>query len=359
MRIILLLLILFVLINLRRIIIRANSIKHVGPRTTTNDKSSTLNESMNRSKQQKTHYLLNNNEHLKCERHYSGHCLNLVENTQKIGLETMEKHNNNSMNEPESSGQLSHANNPIISNSTGEKPKQNNGIHDTNPILRIFKQNKPPTNLLLYQIVPKFETHPNDTYDQNNNDNSTKITDTNDENYDSTTSAPNSLQNDPYNILLTSQSARHELAQYIFNELLIKNFTDSLDTSPIRFNAAFKEAISSAVNEPNILIDNSSPSSTSSASSSHNNSSPNEYMNQNHTTSLNNSLLIVASSGATIGGSSGTHLSGHISGSSKPYFGDALYSFQNMYWPVHCVICLIICTLGIFANVTNIIVLTR
>lgn len=43
----------------------------------------------------------------------------------------------------------------------------------------------------------------------------------------------------------------------------------------------------------------------------------------------------------------------------RPYFGDAFYSFQTVYWPIHCVICLVICTLGIFANVTNIIVLTR
>lgn len=44
---------------------------------------------------------------------------------------------------------------------------------------------------------------------------------------------------------------------------------------------------------------------------------------------------------------------------SRPFFGDVFYSFQTVYWPIHCVICLVICTLGIFANVTNIIVLTR
>lgn len=43
----------------------------------------------------------------------------------------------------------------------------------------------------------------------------------------------------------------------------------------------------------------------------------------------------------------------------RPYYGDAFYWFQSVYWPIHCVICLVICTLGIFANVTNIIVLTR
>lgn len=304
---------------MRQIIIRANQIKHVqnynvAPKTTTNDKSSTLNELTNRLNQQKTYH------RLKCEPHNSGHCLNLVP-------KTMEHKNNNS----ELSDKTSHTNN-------NENITLNVSNFTNNSMVRILKQTiEQPTNLLFNQIVPKFKRHSNDTYD----------------------STTTTSHYDPYDVLLTSQSARHELAQYILNELLIKNFTDSLDTSPIRLNAAFKEAISNAVNEPNILIDNSSSSSTSSASSAHNNSSANEYINQNHTTSLNNSLLIVASSGATVGGSSGAHLGGHISGSPKPYFGDALYSFQNMYWPVHCIICLIICTLGIFANVTNIIVLTR
>lgn len=43
----------------------------------------------------------------------------------------------------------------------------------------------------------------------------------------------------------------------------------------------------------------------------------------------------------------------------RPYYGDAFFSFANVYWPIHCVLCLVICSLGIFANVTNIIVLTR
>lgn len=43
----------------------------------------------------------------------------------------------------------------------------------------------------------------------------------------------------------------------------------------------------------------------------------------------------------------------------RPYFGDAFYNFQTMYLPIHGVVCLILCTFGIFANVINIIVLTR
>lgn len=43
----------------------------------------------------------------------------------------------------------------------------------------------------------------------------------------------------------------------------------------------------------------------------------------------------------------------------RPYFGDFFSWLHDVYWPIHCIICLLICTLGIFANVTNIIVLTR
>lgn len=43
----------------------------------------------------------------------------------------------------------------------------------------------------------------------------------------------------------------------------------------------------------------------------------------------------------------------------RPFFGDIFYQFQSLYWPIHCILCLVICSLGIFANVTNIIVLTR
>lgn len=42
-----------------------------------------------------------------------------------------------------------------------------------------------------------------------------------------------------------------------------------------------------------------------------------------------------------------------------PYFGDVFHAFRQRYVPIHGVLCLVICTLGIFANVTNIIVLTR
>lgn len=43
----------------------------------------------------------------------------------------------------------------------------------------------------------------------------------------------------------------------------------------------------------------------------------------------------------------------------RPYYGDAFESFNKAYRRTHCIMSLVICTLGIFANVTNIIVLTR
>lgn len=45
--------------------------------------------------------------------------------------------------------------------------------------------------------------------------------------------------------------------------------------------------------------------------------------------------------------------------STRPFYGDAFKAFQTVYWPIHCIACLVICTLGIFANLINIVVLTR
>lgn len=206
--------------------------------------------------------------------------------------------------------------------------------------------------VLLYKYLPQIKPISLNTNDQN--DFNTPIqteSDQTNNNYDQ------QQQFDDFNVLLISQSARNELAQHIFNELIVKNFTDSLDTSPIRLNAAIKEALSSAVNEPNILMDNSQNALSSSNTSG--------FISQSQASSIDGSLLAAATAatgtGGSVNGAGTSHLGSHISsgGSPKPYFGDALYSFQSMYWPIHCVICLIICTLGIFANVTNIIVLTR
>jgi len=123
--------------------------------------------------------------------------------------------------------------------------------------------------------------------------------------------------------LLESASARQELAYYIFNEFHNKNFTDSLDASP-----SGASQIGSG-NEAHAISGGGG---------------------SGHSASL-------AGSSASYNGSSPGHLAS--SSAPRPYFGDAFYSFQNVYWPIHCVICLVICTLGIFANVTNIIVLTR
>lgn len=43
----------------------------------------------------------------------------------------------------------------------------------------------------------------------------------------------------------------------------------------------------------------------------------------------------------------------------RPFFGDLFAAIQAAYSPFHCTACLVICTIGIFANITNIVVLTR
>ena len=43
----------------------------------------------------------------------------------------------------------------------------------------------------------------------------------------------------------------------------------------------------------------------------------------------------------------------------RPFYGDAFASFASVYSPIHYTFGIAICTLGIFANLTNIVVLTR
>ena len=43
----------------------------------------------------------------------------------------------------------------------------------------------------------------------------------------------------------------------------------------------------------------------------------------------------------------------------KPYFGDFFYSILDAYYPIHGYLSLLVCIFGIFANILNIVVLTR
>lgn len=120
---------------------------------------------------------------------------------------------------------------------------------------------------------------------------------------------------DPLGIekLLQNASVRFELCQFLLNWFAGKNFTFS----------------SGQLVDPDLHIGVMAPSSASPTPAS--------------------SLMGLSGAGSANASAHG----------GRPYWGDAFFSFQAVYWPIHCVICLVICTLGIFANVTNIIVLTR
>lgn len=51
--------------------------------------------------------------------------------------------------------------------------------------------------------------------------------------------------------------------------------------------------------------------------------------------------------------------SNHSMSSQRPYFGDFFYTILDAYYPVHGYLSLLVCIFGIFANILNIVVLTR
>lgn len=164
--------------------------------------------------------------------------------------------------------------------------------------------------------------------------------------------------------------ARYELASYLFTEFYEKNLSNSL-TDPNSPAQLVPVSIHTSSNEPVQFAGSSHPGTPTSAVS--------PSVGSSAGSGGGGGLFLGSGSGGSGGGSgsaaSTTMMSAangsvplHATAASvpiaagsggRPYFGDALYSFQAVYWPIHCVICLAICTLGIFANVTNIIVLTR
>lgn len=136
---------------------------------------------------------------------------------------------------------------------------------------------------------------------------------------------------------------RYYIVWAVINDLLQRNNTDFLPViNDWGESNNDSESISTAqIGDASLKSSTSAPSSDGITSVS-----PDAYANGS--SSHVNAVHLVSAAAAN-----------QLNRTVRPFFGDAFYSFQNLYWPIHCVICLVICTLGIFANVTNIIVLTR
>lgn len=128
------------------------------------------------------------------------------------------------------------------------------------------------------------------------------------------------------NWLLKSAFARHDLAKHLFTELAAKNLSDSFNNS----SSAAADLASGA----SAIV--SSATESVELNAKQNIASANSLSSQIQSSTLNATSPL-----------------------QRPYFSEVFWSFQAAVWPIHCVACLAICTLGIFANLTNIIVLTR
>lgn len=168
---------------------------------------------------------------------------------------------------------------------------------------------------------------------------------------------------------------RLELTNYLFNLFYEKNFSNSLDVAGV-LHVDGADGLESDINGPNTnhqlefqqslgptqlnSIGNPSlPALSSTSTSQHQLDSSNNPSSINTSNSSNQTPL--SPSSAIISGEPNEKANAQ-NGTDQPnrsYFGDVFFKLQNMYWPILSTVSLVICILGIFANIINIIVLTR
>lgn len=187
---------------------------------------------------------------------------------------------------------------------------------------------------------------------------------------------------------------RLELLKYLFTEFYTKNFSDSLSVAG-HFDDSIgieSSGTSTAINGFQLNPDETRDLSTNQESQLNQNNRqfssnqdnindslasptipsrlsdlPNETSNSIEFTSSSTQDPQVFSSPSPISSNSSNSNSSVSTSNStvqpwpqpRPYNGDFFHAFQAMYWPIHAVACLAICTIGIFFNLTNIVVLTR
>lgn len=158
-------------------------------------------------------------------------------------------------------------------------------------------------------------------------------------------SSPTDSENHSKNVtleLLELRSSQNKLSRLLFQQFTNFNFTDDSNEP------------NDSLEEPNIPLRETSTSLPSDDTSL-------GFLDGSSSSQEPNSSLVAISEfqlhqlKSSPQGVNGSSLSSNASNASSDFFT----YFQIYYWPVHCIICLLICSLGIFANVTNIIVLTR
>ena len=189
-------------------------------------------------------------------------------------------------------------------------------------------QQSPPTN---YQLMPL--STPVAGHNKNVNNNNNNLPSNN-----ATTSSP--FQDNP--------AMRFLLSKYLFIEFLSKNLTsndgmiDFFPTSSRPLNDAFFLDSGAGAKQDPLLIN---PASVLPY-----------HINASAPPGVAATTSPTATSGEVAAAANASSLGHH---EPRPFFGDAFNSFQALYWPFHINTSLIICFLGIFANLTNVVVLTR
>lgn len=164
---------------------------------------------------------------------------------------------------------------------------------------------------------------------------------------------------------------RLELTNYLFNLFYEKNFSNSLDVAGVLHMNGVDGLESDNGPNTNHQHELQRPYGTSQLNSVSNPSLPSSSSSQDllDTSSDTSSINISNSSNQTpllpssaIISSDSNEKANSLNGTDQPnrsYFGDIFFKLQNMYWPILSTVSLVICILGIFANIINIIVLTR